>query len=115
MNATSIETILSHDTSAAPNFRRVFAMDHMIHKLPTVEDIDGIYIFNTQPSLKPWAHWVCVIIINEVGYYFDSFGRHPRMILHVSTALANRCRIIYWNDCLLQNTTSTLYVVMFIV
>ena len=37
-------------------------------------------VINTDPIYKPGQHWVCMYFTREKGYFFDSFGRHPKEI-----------------------------------
>ena len=48
---------------------------------PNVTKLPAAYVFNTQPIDQLGNHWVCMYITTDrKGYFFDSFGRHPRTL-----------------------------------
>lgn len=48
---------------------------------PVVKKLPAAFVFNTQAIDKPGEHWVCIYITRErIGFFFDSFGRHPRQL-----------------------------------
>lgn len=116
MNTLDIENILMNDNKTKASFRGVFAMDEMVKQLGEAKNIEGTFIFNTQPSKEGGEHWICVIINPSVIYYFDSFGRHPKAFPHIASHLLSQQRVIEWNTYFLQNITTTVcgdYCVLF--
>jgi hypothetical protein len=48
---------------------------------PIINKVPAALVFNTQAIDKPGEHWVCMYITKRrKGYFFDSFGRHPRQM-----------------------------------
>ena len=74
MNTEEIRILLSEDKRTADAFRGVFASD----ELPQENEINSLYICNTDPSHEPGEHWIVMYIDeNRRADYFDSFGRYP--------------------------------------
>src|SRR5688572_4791044 len=38
------------------------------------------YVVNTENANKSGKHWILIILKNNVGYYFDSYGQRPTNI-----------------------------------
>lgn len=117
MNSNDIEVILKNDKRAAINFRGVYPRDRFQELLRSSGDIDGTFVFNTDPSLKGGEHWICLAIDGDTVLYFDSFGRHPKTYSLVAEALQQRCGEILWNNELLQDASTTVcgdYCVLFL-
>ena len=58
MNTEEIRILLSEDKRTADAFRGVFASD----ELPQENEINSLYICNTDPSHEPGEHWIVMYI-----------------------------------------------------
>lgn len=64
------------------------------------------FVFNTENSKKPGAHWVAVYVDKKAhGYYFDSFGMPPFVQDHIDR-LRENCKMIKFNKKQLQSESS---------
>lgn len=54
------------------NFLGVFPLD----RIPQLTS-NCSCVINTDPSNKPGQHWVSILVQNDFGFYFDSFGLPP--------------------------------------
>jgi hypothetical protein len=62
-------------------FIGVFALDQipLYQILPLTKTVK--FIANLEPSNLPGSHWVAVKRTNGHGFYFDSFGRLPPVLV----------------------------------
>lgn len=113
MQTDDLERILS---KAEPElFKGVFPRD----ALAQFNQLEGIYIFNTDPISKPGSHWIGVVALpdNNSIEYFDSYGLPPILWKGIYKALTTGARILKWNNVRLQGVLSTVcgdYSLMFL-
>ena len=103
MNTVNIDDVLKNDPYAKRSFRGVFSLDEFVAYLTRSNVNKGIFVFNTQTSTKSGEHWICVIVEDNVIYYFDSFGRNPASYSYVAETLLLSNKIIEWNKYFFQN------------
>src|SRR3977135_695711 len=61
-----------------PAFLGVFALD----RIPSVVKRRNVkLIVNLDTSRKPGSHWVAIMKKDNIGYYYDSFGRTPPPVI----------------------------------
>ena len=96
MNTSDIRAALTLDNHTRPRLGGVFSYDQVVRNL--TEENERIYVFNTQPSLRPGEHWMVFATRNSEVHYFDSFGRHPRMYPQLSNKMEGMFNTIYWNN-----------------
>ena len=114
MNTSDIRAALTSDVHARPRLAGVFSYDQVVRNI--AGENERIYVFNTQPSLRPGEHWMVFATRNSEAHYFDSFGRHPRMYPQLSTTLERTFKTIYWNNTPFQSPSTTVcgdYTVIF--
>jgi hypothetical protein len=71
LHTSELHRVMKRD----PAFLGVFALDQVppiIKKSANVK-----LIINLDPARKPGSHWVAIWRKDNIGYYFDSFGRRP--------------------------------------
>lgn len=73
-----------------PNFRGVFMRDTLPKKPRKIECL----ILNHDNAQSTGTHWTAVAKINDVAWYFDSFGRLLPP-LELKTYLGNTVHILY--------------------
>lgn len=75
----------------------------MIDNLPTSIRKNETAIINLDKSSGPGTHWVCYKKLNNIVYYFDSFGNLPppielrKYFKNVTQILYNTTRLQNWN------------------
>ena len=87
MNTTDIERMLRANPRSAVRFRGVHSMDSMVNEV-VKENGEGFYVFNTKPRRSAGEHWMALATRRGRAYYFDSFGRHPRLYPRLASVLA---------------------------
>lgn len=64
------------------------------------------FVFNTDSSRKPGAHWVAAYVDEKSrGHYFDSYGLKPQIPDHIAR-LRKNCKTLRYNDLQLQSVSS---------
>ena len=76
MESTKVRKILNKLLKKSTHTRVYGAHEH--RKTDTKRPL--AVVINTDPVHKPGEHWVCMYFKGNEGYFFDSFGRHPRKI-----------------------------------
>ena len=76
---------------------------------PKVTTLPTAIAINTQPIYKPGEHWVGIYIDERRrGYFFDSFGHHPRELDKKcwEKFLTTNCKTWQWNNRPIQPLNS---------
>ena len=108
MNSADIRHALSTDALTAPRFAGVFPFDKMVEQFSCGDEgVCKLYVFNTHASLQPGEHWIAVMTVGKVVYYFDSFGRHPGIYPRLADKFKLQARNVFYNRHLFQNLSST--------
>ena len=108
MNGADVERALRDDAHASKIFRGVFSLDGMAKRLDVDENAaTSLYVFNTHNSSQPGEHWMAMVMRGRTAYYFDSFGRHPRLYPTLSAKLERACDRVYYSTRLFQDLSST--------
>jgi hypothetical protein len=109
MDSRDLEKIFSEDTFVAPHFRGVYPRDLFCREfVATQHPSVGFYVFNTDDSSRPGAHWIAVHATGESVTYFDSYAFPPHIFPDVNAALRSRQRRrLVWNRVPMQGLLST--------
>ena len=100
MNSLEILQILSHLPCHTVG---VYPSD----MIPQTWQKPTAFVFNTDNSKRPGAHWVAVYVDEKSnGYFFDSYGVSAYVPEHVNRMRKN-CKTIKYNDLQLQSESST--------
>ncbi len=79
MNSVQIENTIQNIAEITQSFRGVYSSD----TLPFHNQLNGVYICNTDPSNKPGTHWVALFLNgNQSNEYFSSLKQEPLPIFH---------------------------------
>lgn len=87
MNSIQLENILSNTRG----FLGVFASNQLPEIIPSTCSL----ITNTDPDYKSGLHWQCIIIQNNIVYFFCSFGGPP--IVPAIKSFCNRFPLVFYN------------------
>ena len=118
MNNKEIAEIIWQDPRARRVFRGVFPRDRLPRKKGLDTRRQSAYIVNTDRSVGPGEHWVCVWFDGK-GHaeYFDSFGLPPLFASINNLIDRNSYYPLKYNQRLFQSLTSSvcgLYVLYYV-
>ena len=105
MNTVQIAYALEQDPKTSKMFCGVFPSD----KLPqTIDKYPCGLVANTDPSTRPGAHWVSILMTSrQNGEWFDSYGKPPEFYGPAFTEFLNKhCDQWELNDRKLQSDWS---------
>ena len=98
MDENQITHYLMTDEYTSRFFRGVMPYD----KLPSTDSASGLYVVNTDSSLGPGKHWVCVFV-GDLCEYFDSLGNPP---LEAKLFIQNQRKPYIYSNIKLQGSDS---------
>lgn len=117
MNSLDLRRILTEDNVVGGIFAGVFPRDVFEQFVVSPNGRRNFAaVFNTHDSSRDGEHWIAFVRLDDVGHYFDSYGRHPFSYPRLARALASTYRRIRWNDTRLQGLTTSVcgdYCVLF--
>jgi hypothetical protein len=118
MDNRDLTKIFSEDTFVAPHFRGVYPRDIFCNNFTSTQlSSTGFYVFNTDDSTRPGAHWIAVHATEHRVTFFDSYAFPPHILPDVYAALRiPQRRQLVWNRVPMQGLLSTVcgdYCVLF--